>query len=87
LLNAGAENVEYQEPLDPSLLEEARRIISKTEAAEPGKRDPFAPNARVSHPIFGPGTVLAPGEGGLIIQFDRMVTPRTIAPGLLTALG
>ena len=56
----------------------------KTEEMEPGKKDPFAANARVRHPIFGEGTVLAPGEGGLIVHFDRMVTPRTIAAGLLT---
>ena len=86
LLNAGAENVDYHEPLEPALMEEAKRRISKTEDPAPGRKDPFAPKARVSHPIFGPGTVLAPGEGGLIIQFDKMVTPRTIAPGLLQIL-
>ena len=83
LLNAGAENVEYHEPLEPALMEEAKRRISKTEDLQPGKKDPFAPGARVSHPIFGPGTVLAEGEGGMVVQFDRMVTPRTIAAGML----
>jgi len=86
LLNAGAEHVDYHEPLEPALMEEAKRRISKTEDLVPGKKDPFASNARVSHPIFGPGTVLAEGEGGLIIQFDKMVTPRTIAPGLLQGI-
>lgn len=84
LLNAGAENVDYHEPLEPALMEDARRIISKTEELEPGRKDPFAPGTRVKHPILGGGTVLAPGEGGLIIQFDKMVTPRTIAPGMLS---
>lgn len=84
LLNAGTEHVDYAEPLDPSLLEEARRQIARTEEPEPGKKDPFAPGVRVRHPIFGEGTVLLPGEGGLIIHFDRIVTPRTIAPGMLT---
>jgi len=83
LLNAGAENVEYHEPLEPALMEEARRIISKTEDPEPEKQDPFAPNTRVRHRIFGEGIVLAPGEGGLIVQFDRIVTPRTIGAGVL----
>ncbi len=85
LLNAGAEHVDYAEPLDPSLLEEAKRQISQTEDLEVGKKDPFAPNARVTHPIFGPGTVLGSGEGGLIVQFDAIVTPRTISAHVLQA--
>ena len=83
LLNAGEENVDYHEPLDPSLVAEARRQMETLEDPAPGTRDPFAPGARVRHRIFGEGTVLAPGEGGLIVQFDRMVTPRTIAAGIL----
>ena len=86
LLNAGVENVDYHEPLEPALLEEAKRIISKTEELEPGKKDPFVPRSRVRHPIFGEGTVLAEGQGGLIVQFDCMVTPRTIAVGILASL-
>lgn len=85
LLNAGAEHVDYAEPLEPSLLEEAKRQISQTEDLEVGKKDPFAPNARVTHPIFGPGTVLGSGEGGLIVQFDAIVTPRTISAHVLQA--
>ena len=83
LLNAGEENVDYAEPLEPALLEEARRQMEKTESPEPASRDAFAPKTRVRHPVFGEGTVLAPGEGGVIVQFDRIVTPRTIAPGVL----
>ena len=83
LLNAGAEHVDYAEPLEPSLLEEARRQMEKTESPEPAPRDAFAPKTRVRHPVFGEGTVLAPGEGGVIVQFDRIGTPRTIAPGVL----
>lgn len=83
LLNAGAEHVDYAEPLEPSLLEEARRQMEKTESPEPAPRDAFAPKTRVRHPVFGKGTVLAPGEGGVIVQFDRIGTPRTIAPGVL----
>lgn len=86
LFNAGAEHVDYVEPLEPALMEEARRQISKTEDLEPGRKDPFAPGARVRHRIFGEGTVLIPGEGGLIVQFDRVVTPRTIAPGVLEGI-
>ena len=41
---------------------------------------------RVMHQILGEATVLAPGEGGVIVQFDRFVTPRTIAEKMLTPL-
>ena len=83
LFNAGAEEVEYVEPLDPSLMEEAKRQIAKTEEQEPMEKPPFAAGTRVRHRIFGEGTVLLPGEGGIIVQFDRIVTPRTIGAGLL----
>ena len=85
LFNAGADEIEYVEPLDPATMEEARRQIAKTEAAEPAANAPFAPGSRVQHRIFGAGTVLLAGEGGVIVQFDRIVTPRTIAPGMLEA--
>ena len=83
LFNAGAEEVEYVEPLDPSLMEEAKRQIAKTEEQEPMEKPPFTAGTRVRHRIFGEGTVLLPGEGGIIVQFDRIVTPRTIGAGLL----
>ena len=83
LFNAGADEIEYVEPLDPATMEEARRQIAKTEATEPVPSAPFAPGCRVQHRIFGAGTVLLAGEGGVIVQFDRIVTPRTIAPGML----
>ncbi len=85
LFNAGADEIDYVEPLDAATMEEARRQISKTEAAEPAPSAPFAPGSRVQHRIFGVGTVLLAGEGGVMVQFDRIVTPRTIAPGLLEA--
>jgi len=83
LFNAGAEEVEYVEPLDPSLMEEAKRQIAKTEEQEPMEKPPFTAGTRVRHRIFGEGTVLLPGEGGIIVLFDRIVTPRTIGAGLL----
>ena len=83
LFNAGVDNVAYVEPLDPALVEEARRQIARTEEAPAGAKPVFAPNTGVIHPIFGTGTVLLEGNGGIVVQFERMVTPRTIAPELL----
>jgi len=81
LFNAGAEHVDYVEPLDPALMEEAKRQI--TEELEAPKPMPFPPKSRVRHKIFGEGTVLMQGEGGIVVQFDNIVTPRTISPEVL----
>ncbi len=82
LFNAGEAQIDYVEPLPPALLEEARRQIDEEPA--PPNPMPFPPKTRVNHPIFGAGTVLLPGEGGILVQFDRIVTPRTIAAEVLT---
>ena len=67
-------------------MEEARRRIAKTEEPLPLTQTGWKAGTRVMHQILGEGTVLAPGEGGIIIQFDRFVTPRTIAEKMLTVL-
>jgi len=86
LLNAGEGNVDYVVPLEPELMEEARRRIAKTEEPLPLTQTGWKSGTRVVHRILGEGTVLAPGEGGIIVQFDRFVTPRTIAENMLTVL-
>ena len=87
LFNAEAENLDYVQPLPPELVEDARRAIERT---EPGgwklRPEGPQPGAAVSHPIFGPGKVLAVEQGGAVylVQFDRMVTPRSVKRQLLT---
>ncbi len=83
LFNAGAEEVEYVEPLEPSVMEEARRQIGQAEETGPVQNTPFPAGTRVRHRVFGAGTVLLPGEGGILVQFDKIVTPRTIAAEML----
>ena len=83
LFNAGEDTVDYVEPLEPSVMEEARRQIARTEDPEPTAKIPFPAGSKVRHRIFGEGTVLLPGEGGIIVQFDRIVTPRTLSPEVL----
>lgn len=81
LFNAERENLDYVVELDPELLEAAQREIAKT---EPVKRQPpktdEAVGKRVTHPIFGPGTVIGipRDREGYIIQFDDIPTPRTL---------
>ncbi len=80
VFNAEEKNLEYAVPLDPDLIEEAIDRIRKTE--DIGQR-PERPNEsvgkRVRHPVFGEGTIIGipRGQGGYIIQFDTIVTPRT----------
>ena len=82
VFNAERENLDYVAELDPELVESAKAVIRRTE--EPDERQ--APGEwklgdRVSHPVFGPGEVIGFGQEreGLIVQFDAVATPRTLA--------
>lgn len=84
LFNAEEENLEYAVPLDPDLVERAREQIEKTESMDdrPPKTDGNI-GKRVRHSVFGEGTIigLPRGQEGVIVQFDSMVTPRTLTLG------
>ena len=82
LFNAEKENVDYVTPLDPDLEEKTLRSIQETEdwASDTPKQSDLV-GKRVTHQVFGPGTVIGiPRDGqGVIVQFDSIVTPRTFA--------
>ena len=82
LFNAEKENVDYVMPLDPDLEEKTLRSIQETEdwASDTPKQSDLV-GKRVTHQVFGPGTVIGiPRAGqGIIVQFDTIVTPRTFA--------
>lgn len=82
LFNAEKENVDYVMPLDPDLEEKTLRSIQETEdwASNTPKQSDLV-GKRVTHQVFGPGTVIGiPRDGqGIIVQFDTIVTPRTFA--------
>lgn len=82
LFNAEKENVDYVTPLDPDLEEKTLRSIQETEdwASDTPKQSDLV-GKRVTHQVFGPGTVIGiPRDGqGIIVQFDSIVTPRTFA--------
>ena len=82
LFNAEKENVDYVMPLDPDLEEKTLRSIQETEdwASDTPKQSDLV-GRRVTHQVFGPGTVIGiPRDGqGIIVQFDTIVTPRTFA--------
>jgi DNA helicase-2/ATP-dependent DNA helicase PcrA len=81
VFNAEKENLEYVLPLDPALEEEALEKIRRTEDLSPRQEQP-APmvGKRVIHPVFGEGCIIGipRDQTGFIIQFDSMVTPRTL---------
>ena len=83
LFNAQKENVEYAVPMDPDLEERALEQIRKTErddVSAAGINDTLG--KRILHPVFGEGTVIGipRDQGGIIVQFDTVHTPRTFGP-------
>lgn len=81
LFDAEEGNLDYAVPLDPQLKEESLRKIRQSEdphRAMPGDRDLVG--TRVRHEVFGEGVVIGLSRDGQgrIVQFDRMVTPRTL---------
>ena len=84
LFNAEKDNIEYVVPLPSELEEEARSVIQKTEDLETGReRTEEVSGKRVRHPVFGEGVVIGRprNKEGIIVQFDSMVTPRTLGMG------
>ena len=82
LFNAEKENVDYAVTLDPGLEEKTLEQVRQTEDLGAQKEVPSdLVGKRVSHPVFGPGSVIGvPRDGrGVIVQFDSMVTPRTFS--------
>ncbi len=79
LFDTGEENLDFVEPLDPSLR------LPDLLPLPPLLGDfTFRPGDRVRHPILGPGTVEAlDGEKKAYrIRFDQLSTPRSIAAGM-----
>ena len=90
VLDAGEEQIDYVNPLTKEELEEIKRRAGQIESAgTPEKMGNYSSGDRVIHAVFGPGTVLAYNrEGsGVIVQFDSVVTPRTLDESRLLPLG
>lgn len=84
LFNAEKENVEYVVPLDPELEEKARVEIQKTEDMDTRYAiQPDQTGKRILHPVFGEGIIIGipRNQEGIIVQFDKIHTPRTFGPG------
>ncbi|MBQ6798754.1 MAG: ATP-dependent helicase [Oscillospiraceae bacterium] len=87
LFNAGKENLDFVVPLDPELIEEAGRVISRTEpdCGFCRREEGLTAGTWVRHPIFGEGQLLLPEETGAVclVQFTGMVTPRSVKREML----
>ena len=83
IFDMGEENIEYVAPLDEALAEGARVQIKRDEAAMALRQAAFAVGERVTHPVFGAGTVVAVNAAEMCysIQFDRLATERAILFG------
>lgn len=80
LFEAGKENIDYVAPLDASLEERARKFIAAEEKRLKGQVDHFAAGDRVTHPVFGIGTIVDvnSADSSYTIQFDSLKTLRTL---------
>ena len=81
LFNAERENLDYVVELDPEIVDAARHQIEKTESVpERVVKQDEAVGKRVTHPVFGCGTVIGKPRDreGFIVQFDDVPTPRTL---------
>ena len=79
LFDTGEENLDFVEPLDPSL-----RLPDALPLPPLAGDFAFSPGDRVRHPILGSGTVEALDEEkkAYRIRFDLLPTPRSIASGM-----
>lgn len=82
LLDIDPALLEFRPKPAEGLLETARaRLSAATTPAAASAAPGFAPEDRVSHPVFGPGEILAidAEKGAYVIRFDALPTPRSIA--------
>ena len=82
LLDIDPALLEFRPKPAEGLLETARARLSAATAPAAASAAPgFAPGDRVSHPVFGPGEILAidAEKGAYVIRFDALPTPRSIA--------
>ena len=83
ILNIDQDLLEYTEPPREGLIKDSYGFI---EASEKGLKDENDPKilpigTRIEHPVFGQGSILDidTDKNAYVIQFDKLMTPRTIA--------
>jgi DNA helicase-2/ATP-dependent DNA helicase PcrA len=83
IFDTGKENIDYEIPLDKSLEEETRNIITYDEQRLSALENLFEIGTRIRHPVFGDGTITAVDleKSNYVIQFQNLSTERTIRFG------
>src|SRR5574344_969360 len=80
LFDAGLENMDLVVPLDDSLVEQTKKIITYDEERLKKMRTLFNVGDRVHHPAFGNGTIKLVNTNAscYVIKFDNIATERSI---------
>jgi DNA helicase-2/ATP-dependent DNA helicase PcrA len=83
IFDAGKENIDYVKELDKTLEERAKRQIKFSEAKLQSHAELFEEGDRVTHTVFGEGTVISVNTSELCysIQFDKLKTSRSVLFG------
>lgn len=80
IFDAGLKNLQIEKALDQNLVEQAQKVIAYDEKALNAMRTLFSVGDRISHPVFGKGTIRLVNHTAscYTIQFDTMQTERSI---------
>lgn len=87
IFDAGRENIDYVNPLDPELEAASRAAAGGEDLLPSQEKSPraFVRGDRVRHAVFGEGTIvnIISENNSYVIQFDALSTPRNITAGAL----
>lgn len=80
IFDAGEDNIAFEHPLDSSLADQARKIITYSEEQLKRMSSILETGTRVRHEIFGEGTITGVNKkaGCYFIKFDSIKTERSI---------
>ncbi|MBO4320382.1 MAG: UvrD-helicase domain-containing protein [Treponema sp.] len=80
IFDAGLENLEVEQPLDESLVEQAQKVITYDEKRLASMRTLFSVGDRVRHKTFGDGTITLVNANAFcyMVKFDKIETERSI---------
>ena len=83
IFDAEEQNLEYIKPLPSELLNKTQKYIEVDNRRLQALSELFAPDSRVTHQVFGVGTILSVNLRDCCyeIKFDRLDTPRMIRFG------
>ena len=80
IFDAGLENMEVEQPLDESLVEQAQKVITYDEKRLANMRSLLSVGDRVHHKTFGDGTITLVNANAFcyMVKFDAIETERSI---------